>query len=92
VTLNEIGRINIHEGAGPRHPPKHRAVAYVIFAYVYLCYFRLCVTVLRRTALGRRSQEVVEARLDDFVALARRFFKAGTIENFYSAVPAFIFG
>jgi hypothetical protein len=34
VTLNEIGTINIHEGAGPRHPPKHRAVAYVIFAYV----------------------------------------------------------
>jgi hypothetical protein len=46
--------------------------------------FSLMCNGIAPNRIGRRSQEVVEARLDNFVALARRLFKAGTIENFYS--------
>jgi hypothetical protein len=43
--------------------------------------FSLMCNGITPNRIGRRSQEVVEARLDNFVALARRFFKAGTIET-----------
>jgi hypothetical protein len=73
VSLNVIGKIKIHESAGPRANQKMKAPRPVLFFHVRI--------VLNRRL--RRRQEGVEALLDDGVALARSLFEAGAIEDLH---------